>query len=171
MTNQEFKEIDREIMSDGFPHSRLIRCLTVWQPGASLGGMKRIETRSWPTSYRRELYIHAAARPADMYFCGLFYKEMVEILKEGNGLPIGALVARCELVDCRKILTGIDTLTGKTKVQLWKPCSEPLYVSGDELLYGDYSNGRYAWLLDNIERLPEPITCKGHQGIWTYEID
>ncbi len=41
-----------------------VRAITLWQPWASLValGLKRFETRSWPTNYRGKLLIHAATR-------------------------------------------------------------------------------------------------------------
>ena len=42
-----------------------MKAITVWQPWASLlvSGRKRYETRSWATSYRGPIAIHAAKRP------------------------------------------------------------------------------------------------------------
>src|SRR5258708_5270609 len=46
---------------------RVVKALTLWQPWASLiaVGAKTIETRSWSTSYRGPLAIHAAKRKPD----------------------------------------------------------------------------------------------------------
>lgn len=41
-------------------------------------------------------------------------------------------------------------------------------IEGNELIFGDYTPGRYAWILDNIESLSEPIEAKGHLGLWNY---
>ena len=42
-----------------------MKAITVWQPWASLlvSGRKRYETRSWATTYRGPIAIHAAKRP------------------------------------------------------------------------------------------------------------
>ena len=42
-----------------------MKALSLWQPWASLVALrvKTIETRSWSTSYRGPLAIHAAKRP------------------------------------------------------------------------------------------------------------
>ena len=32
-----------------------------------------------------------------------------------------------------------------------------------------YEEGRYAWILENVEILDKPIKVKGHLGIWNYE--
>ena len=38
----------------------------------------------------------------------------------------------------------------------------------DNYLCGDYSVGRYAWVLNNI-RLIKPIAISGQLGLWNYE--
>ncbi len=37
-----------------------------------------------------------------------------------------------------------------------------------EYICEEYSEGRYAWILENIEILKEPIKSKGHLSIWNY---
>ena len=41
-------------------------------------------------------------------------------------------------------------------------------VIGNELAFGDYSQGRYAWILDNIQAI-KPVPAKGMQRIWNWE--
>ena len=66
--------------------------------------------------------------------------------------PMGCILATAELVDCIKITSeNIATLTP------------------DELVLGDYTLGRYAWKLENVKLLPEPIPAKGRQGLWNWE--
>jgi hypothetical protein len=38
-----------------------------------------------------------------------------------------------------------------------------------ERSFGDYSPGRFMWLLTNIRALPEPIPAKGALGLWEYD--
>ena len=42
-----------------------MKALTIWQPYASLigAGIKKIETRSWYTTYRGPILIHSGQRP------------------------------------------------------------------------------------------------------------
>ena len=63
-----------------------MKALTIYQPYAEqiASGVKKIEYRSWPTSYRGRLAIHAGKKKCD----------------GSDGLPLGAIVAVCELVDC-----------------------------------------------------------------------
>ena len=37
-----------------------------------------------------------------------------------------------------------------------------------EYICGIYEEGRYAWILENIEQLEKPIKAKGHLSIWNY---
>lgn len=38
-----------------------------------------------------------------------------------------------------------------------------------EYICGQYEEGRYAWILENIQVLDNPIKVKGHLSIWNYE--
>jgi hypothetical protein len=38
-----------------------------------------------------------------------------------------------------------------------------------ERSFGDYTPGRYAWILTNIKPLPAPIPAKGALGLWDWE--
>ncbi|WP_253299501.1 hypothetical protein [Paenibacillus barcinonensis] len=39
----------------------------------------------------------------------------------------------------------------------------------DEYHFGDYSDGRFAWQLDDVVQLQEPIPAKGQLGLWNWE--
>jgi hypothetical protein len=36
----------------------------------------------------------------------------------------------------------------------------------DQLPYGDFTPGRYAWLLDDVEPVDPPIPARGRQRLW-----
>jgi hypothetical protein len=38
-------------------------------------------------------------------------------------------------------------------------------ITGNEFEFGDYTYGRYAWLLDNVQRI-DPVPAKGKQRLW-----
>ena len=38
-----------------------------------------------------------------------------------------------------------------------------------EYICGEYKEGRYAWILENVQVLDNPIKTKGHLDIWNYE--
>ena len=97
-------------------------------------------------------------------------------------LPLGAVVATCTLVDVVPIVA--DRLNEQTHVSHgvggWSRRGDlylDTYTAGrgtttkvvsNQYPYGDFSPGRYAWLLDQIEPLAEPVPAKGRQGLWEW---
>lgn len=126
-----------------------MKALTLWQPWAALiaYGLKTIETRSWRTSYRGPLAIHAALR-----------KPTAEDLRPFQSLlgpmefPFGQIVAICTLNDVICI----------------KSASLNWYYSDLDRRCGDFTPGRYAWILKDIRPLHRPIPARGRQGLWTW---
>jgi hypothetical protein len=135
-----------------------VRCISLWQPWASLIalGAKRIETRSWSTSYRGPLLIHAAKTTKCMDYCDEepFGSSLFTGPNAIEDLPLGALVGVCELVDCRSTNgSWIESLSDK------------------ERAFGDFSASRYGWMLHNIRSFPQPLPLRGQQGMWDVELD
>lgn len=150
-----------------------IPALTLWQPWASLVaiGAKKIETRSWSTEYRGLLAIHAAQRfpeEAQKLFIELpFWNALRGAGYEFTSkLPRGAIVAVAKLFDVQGIGNEClykyqdDAIIG-TKMPL---------PTGNELVFGDYNPGRFAWMLEDIKQLSEPIPAKGWQRLWNWEV-
>jgi activating signal cointegrator 1 len=152
-----------------------MKALTLTQPWATLValGAKGIETRSWATSHRGPVAIHAAKGLADLGgergLTALCEREPFRSVLEEAGitspkeLPRGAVVAMAELVDCRP--TQIDR-HGLALYQ--QPDGIWMNVSEQERAFGDYRPGRYAWLLADVQLLPEPIPAKGALGLWPW---
>lgn len=138
-----------------------MKALTLTQPWASLMALqqKRIETRSWYTGYRGELVIHAA-----------------------KGFPVWAK----ELCSQREFATALG---GRTAAQL--PLSRGLCVvrllacirtedihkaeavlghkpNAREIEFGDYGEGRFAWLTEYVRPLPGRDAVKGSLGLWEW---
>jgi len=47
----------------------------------------------------------------------------------------------------------------------------PPPLDSNEYAFGDYTPGRYAWLLSDVQALPTPIPAKGQLGLWRWEGD
>lgn len=154
-----------------------MKALTLHQPWASLVALrvKTIETRSWSTNYRGPLAIHAGKRrfslsspiadyirdeiPRDTY--DLLSERLVSHVHGGeqhfhhadcemcDNYPLGQIVATCELSDV--------VATYPHMAVEWP----------DQIHYGDFSPGRFAWILRRIE--PCSIPATGHQGLWNWE--
>lgn len=160
-----------------------MKAITLTQPYATLIsiGAKKIETRSWRTDYRGPLAIHAAVglgpvggqrglvlQCARKHFLPALDPIMPEHLR-GIGspgsiaerLPRGAIVAVCNLVGCEP-----TDIAGKRDGYMYARTGEKWPLTDQERAFGDYSPGRFAWLLADIRALPEPIPAKGALGLW-----
>lgn len=156
-----------------------MKALSLTQPWATLIaiGAKRIETRSWQTPYRGPLAIHAAAglspvggKRGLMDTCRQVPFRSV-LLRAGYlgtpSLPLGAIVAVCALVSV--VTTQLIKAPGGWG---WSAPDGRLYdfiLTDQERAFGDYSNGRYAWLLADIRPLAEPIPAKGALSLWEWQ--
>lgn len=125
-----------------------MKVLSIKEPYASLikEKKKKIETRSWKTNYRGELYIHASMSKSNK-------SNLVNLLDDKN-LNYGKIICKCNLVDCIYM----------TK-EFIKNIKENNYV---EYICGDYKEGNYAWILEDITPLKTFINAKGRLNIWNY---
>lgn len=145
-----------------------MKAISLWQPWANLViyGDKRIETRSWKTNYRGRIAIHATRHkkfphevwaaiadtlgidPAKYKGSWLYYTE------HGVGSwSFGVILGTVGIVDC----VPIEELYGTE------------YDTPKERALGDWSEGRYGWILKAPERFKQPIPARGAQGLWTWE--
>lgn len=144
-----------------------MKALTLTQPWATLVaiGAKKIETRSWPTNYRGLLAIHAATglgpvggEQGLMELCRRepFRSKLIAAGYLGTpALPRGAIVAVCRLDSIYRITEqGIEGFNPQPPA--------------NELAFGDYTPGRYAWVLTEV-RAHEPIETRGYQGLWNWQ--
>jgi len=133
-----------------------VRALSWWQPWASFVavGLKTIETRGRLTHVRGRFAVHAAARKYIDALADLLAKSGVNPREWGldEELPLGAIVAVATLEDCVPVDARHSRLIG---MQYHESC------------FGNYSAGRFAWLLRDVVRLKVPIPCRGRQG-WFY---
>lgn len=171
-----------------------MKAITIWQPWASLlaCGAKQYETRSWKTDYRGPIAIHAAKKDIHSILGDLPYDTIVPMLAnlyKWMGIESGAadrleqtqgcIIATAELVNCWHIVyhpgTDIDIAKSiKIGAELDVPKHHPdfhkyIVPTEKEILFGDWTPGRYAWELTNVKMLPEPIMVKGKQRLWNWE--
>jgi len=149
-----------------------MKALTLTQPWASLVaiGAKQIETRSWSTNFRGTLAIHAAKgfpkAAREFAIEPVCYRAVQRhSLSKTYSLidpsyPLGCVVATCNLLDClpmesRGCLAGVFQ-------------DYPELDTEQERAFGDYSPGRWAWVLEDVKAFPEPIPAKGALGLWEW---
>ncbi len=151
-----------------------MRAVTLHQPWASLIalGHKTTEKRGWPapkTPVGTRITIHVAKRRPRRSE----WNDQVAETVPGMELPLGAVVATARVDGCVRALSA-----GFTKL------SEPIHPgkvwavdrSGQERRdayqmksdpYGDYSEGRWIWLLSRVRPVEPPIEARGNRGVWT----
>lgn len=133
-------------------------CLTVRQPWALMLalGAKQFETRSWATTYRGPIALHAAKGiTVDEVECCRDWPFRDALLAAGikvvRDLPRGAVIATATLVDCIRVAPKFRRS-----------------LSEEEERMGDFTTGRFAWQFADMWRLPEPIPATGHLGLWQW---
>ena len=173
-----------------------MKALTVIQPWASAiaVGTKRIETRSWATKYRGPLLIHAGKSTAylpKLYKRGaitrrhdlkVIGKQVIEIaclpwpnyvtIREREAIySLGALIAVAELTACHRIYEFWVAGNLFYESDYPGPNRSTFRLTNQELALGDFSPGRYGWVLANVRRLPEPIPWRGQQGLFNVPVE
>jgi len=146
-----------------------MNAISLWEPWASLimCGAKTIETRSWYTKYRGPLLVCAAKGGLPIY-------ELINLLSQTAflkglaplvGLPLNLKgdipVPYPKIVDLNhgKALTVVNLVDCKKTDDLM----QREFV--DDKPFGDFSCGRYAWILKD-NRPVKPFRVKGHQGFF-----
>lgn len=148
LTNEEYAAaVEEELGLDD--DGKDIPALTLWQPWATLieQEVKRVETRSWATNYRGPIAIHAAKKPVAVSD----YPHLFELVSYGCEFPFGAVVAIANLVNCVEMTEEFIAQQSET-----------------ELKCGDWSPGRFAWILEIIRPVVPPIPATGGQKIWNW---
>lgn len=133
-----------------------MKVLSLTEPYATLilNGCKSIETRSWKTNYRGELYIHASSTKISKE--SLANKELMGLV-ENASLNFGDIICKCNLVDC---------------IYMTKDYVEKMKNDNyQEYICGEYSEGRYAWILKDVKPLDIKIKAKGQLNIWDFYSD
>jgi hypothetical protein len=167
-----------------------MKALTVWQPWASLiaEAIKVYETRGRYLSYRGPIAIHAGKKLFAPHEDLTLWKTILKVMGKNETewkepplyatteavlyheqFPLGAIIATAELVEC--YLIGRDTLGTfiSKKSSTTGDWVKYKYIKDkNELLFGDWTPGRYALEISNAQRLPEPVPARGQQGLWNW---
>ncbi len=135
-----------------------MRAFTVHQPYAYaiVAGLKGYETRPRRTNIRGRVAVHAGKASLNRATRELSDRGFWELLgavggKTDTDLPLGAVVGTVEIVDC----VPVEDVVGG--------------ITEQERALGDYSPGRWAWVLKNPVMFDTPIPAKGKQGWWNWE--
>jgi hypothetical protein len=148
--NPVCSESENQLPASGGPVRRLVRlpsvALTIKQPWATLivTGQKDLENRSWPTSFRGPVLIHASKRKDDDELHAFMDLAEARGIPRGKGnttwgnCPSGGVIGMAEIVGC------VDR------------SDSPWFV------------GDWGFLIVNARPLPF-FACKGALGFWKCE--
>ena len=127
-----------------------MKVITLKQPWATLvaEGYKEYEFRTWKTSYRGEIYIHAGK--------GIDKVAMKRVAHLNLDYPSGCILAKGNLIDCLPV--------NQTFREKLKELDTSIYHN----IVNNMSWKGYAFQLKNIKKV-KPITCKGKLSIWEYK--
>lgn len=132
----------------------LIKILSLWEPWATFMccGYKLNETRSWPTTYRGWLAIHAAKNKSALADADDILEDAGFDMSErttvgGTVWPLGQIIAVVRLVECVRTEDIRDTLTRRERAM------------------GNYSDGRFAWVTTDLHKIKPGVPFRGMQGL------
>jgi len=145
-----------------------MKVLTIQQPYATLIaiGAKKIETRSWSTEYRGQLAIHSSKEfpvKNKSLLVEQPFRSVFDSNWSGKALMCGYILATCNLVSVLPILSS------PTPLDAFYKSIYGVELTKNELAFGDYTPGRFAWILKDMEILDNPIPAKGMLGLWNLE--
>lgn len=156
-----------------------MKAITLTPPWGTLIaiGAKRIETRAWSTNYRGPLAIHQAKGLNGLRLPGEPWTPQWELrnrlahlcdsepfstvlqphlsgytaTERAEDLPRGAIVAVAKLTEV------LPTSNFRF--------AQPVAAEHEDA-FGDYTPGRYAWLLERVLNLYDGVECRGGRGLW-----
>lgn len=164
-----------------------MKAISLTEPWATLVaiGAKQIETRSWGTDYRGPLAIHASKKltgddlaMAQEPVFNLALREGGIDLPHWRDIPVkdafretrGCVIATARLIACCRMEWCPDnaTICVLDHRRSWEDAYRP--IPARELPFGWYDVGRWAWILVDVRRLPEPLPARGALGLWDWPV-
>lgn len=140
-----------------------MKAISLWQPFAALAvnGYKFHETRPFPPPETLKVgdrfAIASTKQPKSEQQIAAEHPRLLRYyqhrsLPHWSKLPRGCIVGTVALGGCRLIDRHMV-----------------MVLDEEEYVYGDWSLGRFAWLLRDPIALKRPIPVRGQQGIWNYD--
>ena len=130
---------------------------------------KKIETRCWTTKFRGEMAIHATAKePANWLGNSRHRREFANrfrLLSEKHAWGEGYWPNAQHSVALGAVLCIVRLLAIEQTDRVRGELSE------QELCFGNYEEGRYAWFTEMVERFERPIPAKGNRMLWNWNYE
>lgn len=136
-----------------------MKALSLLEPWASLMavGAKNIETRSWRTDYRGPVFIHASKGKPPGFSAYRTYVHFERYWPET--FHFGCIIAIGDLIEC--------VPTGHVCARLLAEVAKGSRRASEELAFGNYYPGRWAWRFESIRQVNPAVPVRGSLGLWT----
>jgi activating signal cointegrator 1 len=89
-------------------------------------------------------------------FAGI-YQILLNCLSDFAELPFGAIIGQVNLVK----IVPIESFG--------LPSKQIEYLTLEQKAFGDYSAGRFAWVLEDPVMFNHPLPARGHLRLWNYK--
>jgi hypothetical protein len=140
--------------------------------------LKTVETRSWPTSYRGPIAIHAAQEKSSVRAAHLIGQDLRSAYVSAMGrnrdhetfrhagvaswedLPFGMILGVGNLVAC----VPTSDMTVDTARRMIAVLGEEQWESDRQ--WGNFAPGRWLWHIQELNVFPTPIPYRGAQGLY-----
>ena len=131
-----------------------MKAISLLQPWASLVimGVKTIETRSWATKHRGSILIHASQGKAGSLFA--IEPPFKKYIPDFNALPFGAILGTVCISAMMRMKDLMMTDEWINRLTL------------EEKAFGDYGEGRYAWMLEDARPFRNAVAARGSLHLW-----
>lgn len=139
-----------------------MKAITIKQPWlwCITDDTKRVENRTWKPPYEligQRIALHASGTRDHQGWVAA--KDICPHLPPFDNMPLGAIVATARLV-------------GYVVVEQKPNSVERMIEASKDAVYYDHRAdpwffGPVGWLLDDVQKLPQPLACKGKLGVWT----
>lgn len=160
-----------------------MKVISLQQPWAHflVTGHKVIETRSWNTTHRGPILIHASKRKPTKRDLDLYMKDEEfafhrEICPDLSQLTYGAIIGRVNIVCTERTDVWLSMMKDMNHRLRQSPfVMKNLGDNGEwkglwrkEVALGDFRKGRWGWECDNPEEFLTPIPASGKLGMWEW---
>lgn len=148
-----------------------LKILSLWQPHATLcvtpslinieKPAKPVETRHWPTKHRGWLGIHSAMKKDPLYMSLCKQPVFKQYIPDFEKLPFGYILG---MVNIEKCLSTDDSA-------LCFNVADGNRERTDEIFsFGDFSYGRYGFIISDFIQFTTPVKASGSQGFWFHKM-
>lgn len=144
-----------------------MKVLTVMNPWATLirMGAKRIETRTFDPKYRGWLLIHASKNMSAEAQRACEWDVIRAALNRNGVYRADQMHAGCIVAQVM-----LDEVVPVEICRVDSDRDDEISITAEEEAFGDYSPGRFAWVLSDLRVLEKPIPARGQLGLWDFDM-